>query len=529
MTSLTLIPLLVFLFVCLIVAFLIRKHTPEENFEREYFVAGRRLGPIVLVMTTIATFGSITTFVGMPGQAWEYGFGWVYLAGAQVVSLILLFGVVGKKLALIARRIHAVSIIDIINARFRSNILTLILSCSLVVFFTALIVAQLVGAAKIFVAVTDYEYSVGLILITATTAIYTVIGGFRGVAIADTICSIVMIVSALFLGFGIMNAGGGYENIMQTIAVQKPEMFDIFAGGQMPIGLFVTQWLILGLLVFTMPQVAVRCLSYKNTKSLRHALWIGTLIVGLLLVGLTALGALSYGVFPDLLNEHGGTIDDVIPLMLAQAFPSWAVDIIILGPIAAAISTVSTLLISFSVNIIQGIYANSALRQRKAPEHDRVRFVSQASSILLSVVALIVALTPPDLIWRMSMYVFGGIEVASCWILVLGLFWHRANKVGAVAGLASGLATYFLLGIFEVNIFSEFDAVIFALIVSLVFMVAGSLFFYVKRDARMLEVFFPERTPSTTAAVYEFKSDAPSSGRPLTNERVGSSSSKRVK
>ena len=128
MTSLTLIPLLVVLFACLIVAFLIRKHTPENNFEREYFVAGRRLGPIVLVMTTIATFGSITAFVGMPGQAWEYGFGWVYLAGAQVVSLILLFGVVGKKLALIARRIHAVSIIDIINARFRSNILTLILS-----------------------------------------------------------------------------------------------------------------------------------------------------------------------------------------------------------------------------------------------------------------------------------------------------------------------------------------------------------------------------------------------------------------
>ena len=95
MTSLTLIPLLVVLFACLIVAFLIRKHTPENNFEREYFVAGRRLGPIVLVMTTIATFGSITAFVGMPGQAWEYGFGWVYLAGAQVVSLILLFGVVG--------------------------------------------------------------------------------------------------------------------------------------------------------------------------------------------------------------------------------------------------------------------------------------------------------------------------------------------------------------------------------------------------------------------------------------------------
>ena len=370
MTSLTLIPLLVFLFVCLIVAFLIRKHTPEENFEREYFVAGRRLGPIVLVMTTIATFGSITTFVGMPGQAWEYGFGWVYLAGAQVVSLILLFGVVGKKLALIARRIHAVSIIDIINARFRSNILTLILSCSLVVFFTALIVAQLVGAAKIFVAVTDYEYSVRLILITATTAIYTVIGGFRGVAIADTICSIVMIVSALFLGFGIMNAGGGYENIMQTIAVQKPRCSISLRAAN-------AYWP----LRYAMAHLGTTCIhdapgssslfKLQKHKSLRHALWIGTLIVGLLLGGTHCAWRAFIWCFPDLLNEHGGTIDDVIPLMLAQAFPLGGGYHHPRSYCCPRYSTVSTLLISSSVNIIQGIYANSALRQRKAPSTSR--------------------------------------------------------------------------------------------------------------------------------------------------------------
>ena len=83
MSSVSLIPLLIFLFACLIVAFLIRKRTPYKNFEREYFVGGRSLGPLVLVMTTIATFGSITAFVGMPGQAWDYGFGWVYLSCAR--------------------------------------------------------------------------------------------------------------------------------------------------------------------------------------------------------------------------------------------------------------------------------------------------------------------------------------------------------------------------------------------------------------------------------------------------------------
>lgn len=505
MNSVPLIPLLIFLFACLITAFLIRKHTPHGNFEREYFVGGRRLGPFVLVMTTIATFGSITAFVGMPGQAWDYGFGWVYLSCAQIVSLILLFGVIGKKLALISRRIHAVSVIDIINARYRSNILTLVVSCSLVFFFTALIVAQLVGAAKIFEAATGYSYLLGLIVITVTTAIYTSIGGFRGVALTDTLAGIAMIGGALFLAGGILQAGGGYENIMQTINTQKPEMFDIFAGGKMSVGLFITQWLILGVLVFAMPQVAVRCLSYKSTRSLRHALWIGTFIVGLLLIGLTALGALSYGVYPNTLNEYGSNIDDVIPLMITEVFPPWLVGIVILGPIAAAVSTVSSLLISSAVNIIQGIYANAALHRYKPVARWRIRFISQTASLLLAFVALIIAITPPNLIWRLSMFVFGGIEVAFCWMLIFGLFWHRANKVGAVLSLVSGLATYLILSPFDIPFFGEFGEVVVALFVSLIFMVGGSLFFHVKRDQRMLEVFFPERTPSTTAAVYEFE------------------------
>lgn len=521
MSSVTLIPLLGFLFVCLIVAFLIRKRTPHKNFEREYFVGGRRLGPFVLVMTTIATFGSITAFVGMPGQAWDYGFGWVYLSCAQVVSLILLFGVVGKKLALISRRIHAVSLIDIINARYKSNVLTLIMSCALIFFFTALIVAQLVGAAKILEAATGYYYTLWLIIIAITTAIFTAIGGFRGVAITDAISGIAMIVSAIVLGAAILTVGGGYENIMQSISTDKPEMLDIFAGGKMSVGLFVTQWLILGLLVFAMPQVAVRCISYKNTRSLRHALWIGTLVIGFLFVGLTALGALSYGVFPDTLNEYGSNIDDVIPLMIAQLFPSWLIDIVILGPVAAAVSTVSSLLISASVNVIQGMYANSALHRHKPVERWRIRFSAQMATLLLALIALAVALTPPDLIWRLSMFIFGGIEVAACWIILFGLFWHRANKIGAVLSLVSGLLTYFIAFSMDLGPLGDFGEVIIALAVSLVFMVGGSLFFHTKRDTHMEEVFFPDRAPSTTAAIYEFEQGSYSrvSDSPITRRR----------
>lgn len=503
----SIIPLIVFLLACLVVAFLIRKKTPRDNFESEYFIAGRRLGPFVLVMTTIATFGSITAFVGMPGQAWEYGFGWVYMSCAQIVSLILLFGVMGKKLALISRKIHAVSIVDIINARYKSSLLTLILAIALVLFFLELIVAQFVGAAKIFEAATGFSYETGLIAIAATTALYTAIGGFRGVAFTDTICGIIMIISALILGGAVLTIGGGYENIMQTISVQKPAMLDIHAGGQIDVGLFVTQFLIMGLLVFAMPQTAVRCLSFKSTRSLRHALWIGTFLVGFLLVGLTALGALSYAVFPDALNEYGSNIDDVIPLLITHVLPPWLVGLVILGPIAASISTVSSLLISSSVDTIRGISANSTLLRKRQLDPKAIRFNAQIISILLSAIAVLVATVPPNLIWQMSMSAFGGIEVSFCWVFLLGIFWRRANRIGAVLSIVSGVLTYLISSPFNSTLFGEFGEIVFALIVSLGFMIFGSLFFRIKEDPQVTEVFFPQFAAPTTAKILDIKSD----------------------
>ena len=53
--------------------------------------------------TTIATYGSVSSFVGGPGQAWQTGFGWVYMAAVQVTTLFLLYGIMGKKMALVSR------------------------------------------------------------------------------------------------------------------------------------------------------------------------------------------------------------------------------------------------------------------------------------------------------------------------------------------------------------------------------------------------------------------------------------------
>ena len=114
-----LVPLVLFLILALAVSLVVRRrtHAAGGGFVKEYFIGNRALGGFVLAMTTIATYGSVSSFVGGPGQAWLVGWGWVYMAVVQVTALVLLYGILGKKMALVSRKLDAVTVIDVIRAR----------------------------------------------------------------------------------------------------------------------------------------------------------------------------------------------------------------------------------------------------------------------------------------------------------------------------------------------------------------------------------------------------------------------------
>ena len=87
-----LVPVALFLAFAVGLSVVVRHRTQSASdgggFVKEYFIGNRGLGGFVLAMTTIATYGSVSSFVGGPGQAWSIGFGWVYMAVVQVLSLI---------------------------------------------------------------------------------------------------------------------------------------------------------------------------------------------------------------------------------------------------------------------------------------------------------------------------------------------------------------------------------------------------------------------------------------------------------
>lgn len=490
-----LVPLVLFLILALAVSLVVRRrtHAAADGFVKEYFIGNRALGGFVLAMTTIATYGSVSSFVGGPGQAWLVGWGWVYMAVVQVTALVLLYGILGKKMALVSRKLDAVTVIDVIRARYSSNALANVSAVVVVLFFAATMVAQFVGGAKLFEAVTGYSYLVGLVLFGVAVVLFTTIGGFRGVAVTDAICGVAMLIGIFVLAAGILTAGGGYENIMDTIRANRPEMLEPFGGGSMPATLYFTQWLLVGIFTFVLPQSAVRCMGFKNTKALHGAMIMGTVIIGLMMIGVTSLGVLSAGVLTGDLASYGGSVDNIIPQAIAQTLPPWLAGVAIIGPIAASISTVSSLLIASSSAIIKDVYLHHCESSGKKPTECKIARSSQAVTLCVGAIVFVLAVVPPDVIWKINMFAFGGLETAFFWVLVCGLFWKRAGKWGALLSMIGGTASYCLCMALGFKVMGLHQIVI-GITVAGVLMVVGSLLG--RRDAadekRMCEVFFPE-------------------------------------
>ena len=485
-----LLPLLLFMGVMVGISFYVRREAAGSGFLQNYFVGNRSLGGFVLAMTTVATYSSVSSFVGGPGMAWKIGFGWIYMAVVQVTAIFLVLGIFGKRVALLSRRLDAVTVVDIIRVRFQSNFLAGMAAFIIVLFFCGTMTAQFVGGAKLFSAVTGYSYETGLLLFGFVVVVYTTIGGFRAVALTDTCCAIIMMVGIVLLLYHVLQAGGGYTAIMANIEANHPEMLEPLSGGNMPLGLYLTQWILVGICTIALPQSVVRGISYKDTKGLHHAMLIGTIVVGFMNIGINFTGILAHGVLTNELASYG-TVDNIIPTTIVTVMPPSLVGLAIIGPLAASISTISGLLIVASSAIIKDVYLHYRRDRGAETSARQLRLLSMAATAAIGLIVFFIAMTPPSVIWLINMFAFGGLETAFFWTLLLGLFWRRANKLGALLSMGGGTLIYCLtqglgfkvMGLHQITI---------GITCSLLFFLIGSYLGKPEKES-VLEIFFPKK------------------------------------
>lgn len=471
-----LLPVFIFMMAMLAVSIYLRNAAAKKssgNFLNEYFTGSRSLGGFVLAMTTVATYSSVSSFVGGPGQAWDIGFGWIYMSVVQVTALFLVLGILGKKMAIVSRKIDAVTVIDVIRHRYQSDLLANLSAIIIVLFFSATMVAQFVGGAKLFEAVTGYSYVVGLVVFGLVVVVYTAVGGFRGVAVTDALCAIAMLVGMFILLVGILQAGGGYEAIMEQITVRRPELLEPLSGGNMPYTLYISQWMLVGIFTVGLPQSVVRCITYKDTKSLHRAIIIGTVVIGAMNIGMNFIGVLSQGILTEDLAAYGNSVDNIMPLAIVRSLSPLVAGITIIGPIAASISTISSLLLTATSSIIKDVYMYEKEKRQQKISEKKTSMLSQICTLVLGLIIFFISINPPDVIWKINMFAFGGLETAFFWVFILGMFWKKANKTGAIWAMAGGTVVYCLTMLMGIKIM-EIHQILIGIVVSLLCMIIGS-------------------------------------------------------
>ena len=415
-----LLPLLGFMAAMLALGIYVRRQSHAGGFLSGYFVGGQTLGAFVLAMTMVATYSSVSSFVGGPGMAYEIGFGWIYMAVIQTMTIFLVLGIFGKKVARLARRIHAVTIVDIIRHRYQSDALAALAAFAIVIFFAASMVAQFVGGAQLFAAVTGYSYELGLVLFGIVVVVYTSIGGFRAVALTDTCCAIVMMLGIVLLFYYVLEAGGGLAEILANLRAAHPEMLTPTAAGRMPISLYISQWLLVGALTIALPQSVVRGISYRSSRDMHRAMIIGTVVIAFMNIAVNLVGVLGRGVLGVDAKALGG-VDSVIPQLMAQVMP----------PELVASSAV-----------VKDVYLHHQQQRGKCVEEKTLRRLSMGVTATLGIIVFVLAIAPPSLIWLINMFAFGGLETAFFWVLVFGLFTTWARRTGALAAMGGGTLIY---------------------------------------------------------------------------------------
>ncbi len=472
-----------------------RRIEAGPGFSGEFFLGSRSLSGFVLAMTLIATYGSVSSFVSGPGIAWKLGLGWVVFAAPQIIAGFFILGLLGKKMALTSRACGAITVTGLLEKRFGSRALSALLSAALLIFFCAMMVGQFIGGAAILAEAADITPATGLLAFGLLTVFYTAFGGFRAVAWTDTVCAILMLIGMVMLGSAVISDAGGLSAAMERVAAagladpaadpSTSSTLSPTAGGALPWTLLLSAWLLVGFGTAGLPQSAVRCMSYRSSADLHRAMVVSTVVCGALMVGVTTIGVLARGV-PGL-DLGGASSDHLVPRLITQHMTPLEAGVTLIGPLAATMSTVSSLLISASSAVVKDLLL--AVRPGLEERRGTLILFSRGVTVLLGVVAMLFALHPTELIAWINLGAFGGLELAFLLPLAGGLYWRRATASGALLSVAGGIAFYVWLLVTKPPL-AGFHAIVPAFAVTATLFIVGSLLTRQAPGAR-LEYFFP--------------------------------------
>ena len=142
---------------------------------------------------------------------------------------------------------------------------------------------------------------------------------------------------------------------------------------------------------------------------------------------------------PDMTNNNEVYIDrDIMVLANPEIarLPGWVVALVAAGALAAALSTAAGLLLVISASISHDLLKKTFMP--KITEKQEL-FYARCSAAVAILIAGLFGIYPPGFVAQVVAFAFGLAAATIFPALLMGIFYKRLNKEGAIAGMISGL------------------------------------------------------------------------------------------
>jgi SSS family solute:Na+ symporter len=387
----------------------------------------------------------------------------------------------------------------------------------------------LIGAARFMESSLMLNFNVALLVLAIVICGYVLFGGLKGVMYTDALQGSIMFIGMLILLVFIYWVLGGVTEA-NTALTNMAHLYPADAIAEGGTGwtsfpklgspfwwsLVTTTIMGVGIGALAQPQLAVRFMTVKSDKELHRSLLIGAVFIFVMTGSAYVVGSLCnvyfYQHFGQIAIDYvGGNMDSIIPTFISTALPEWFVYIFLLSLLAAAMSTLSsqyhTQGTALGHDIVDALknrgdsdeYSDLEIKTKSIKE-TKIGFISisQLGILIAVILSLIIGLSLPGSIVALGTSLFMGLCAAAFLpVYCAALFWKRATKEGAIAGLLSGTFTSLFLLVFVfkktatglgickfifgvdmlINVMPWYsiDVMIFAIPVSIIFTVVVSL------------------------------------------------------
>jgi SSS family solute:Na+ symporter len=487
----------------------------------DYLVGGRSIHPYVMAMSYGATFISTSAIIGFGGTASLYGMSMLYLAAANIViGIFVAFIVYGKRTRRMGLNLDAHTFPEFLARRVDSRFIQHFGGGVIFLFMPIYAAAVLIGAARLMEGLLHIPYIYAVTIFAILVAAYVIMGGLKGVMYTDALQGSLMLFGMLLLLVVFYTKLGGIlpahraltamaDLVPPELAAQGHRGWTASPAPGSPIWwvVFSSLFFGVGVGVLAQPQLTVRYMTVKSDRELNRGVMIGGLFI-LITVGTAYVAGPLANVFyyqtqgQLAVAAAGGNSDSVIPILIRDIMPSWFGYVFLLVILSAGMSTLSSQFHTVGTAISRDVYQYGLHRGKKMPRELFVSRVGIVISILLTV--LLAFNMNPGMIARATSIFFG--LMAACFLApyTAGLFWRRLTRRGAVAGILTGFcasgfgflflhekeAAFFglaraltgqstLLG----SSFGLVDPLVYALPISILFTIAGSLLTRVENPA----------------------------------------------